>query len=233
MARINLFTKSLLGRNISMAETNATYGSHACTGDMADAYELGSAMAREQLSADDRQLLDGMKDDTVIVVPGTYDHIHQVLQSLKIPFKTVQQDELRTYPLRPREQTVYVNCASSFPAAAAHRLRKFVDEGGQVITTDWALKNVLEVAFGEVSTPVSLDHTLMFLFRMYSSFVTTVKRQATKSSAYKSMIQPIPSCLVFCPLQNMPILNGGSNLRPTPSKSSMRNVFAFSSNRTN
>ena len=48
--------------------------------------------------------------------------------------------------LKP-EQTIYVNCPSSFPKEAALKLRKFVEEGGQLITTDWALKNVLEVAF--------------------------------------------------------------------------------------
>ena len=125
--------------------------SHVCEGDMADAYELGSAMAREQLSTEDKKLIDEIGDDTVIVVPGTYDHINQVLQSLKIPFKTVEQAQLTTYPLRPADQTVYVNCSNTFPVDAAHRLRQFVDDGGQLITTDWALKNVLEVAFGEVS----------------------------------------------------------------------------------
>ncbi|CAF3466337.1 unnamed protein product [Rotaria sp. Silwood1] len=104
----------------------------ASNNDMTDAYELGSAMAREQLSSEDKKLLDEMEHDTVIVVPGTYDHIHQVLTSLKIPFKTVHQHELLTYPLRPEDQTVYVNCASSFPADVAHRLRKFVDDGGQL-----------------------------------------------------------------------------------------------------
>jgi hypothetical protein len=140
-----------------MAKSYSADHDTVCQDDMADAYELGSEMAREHLSAEDKQLIDGMADDTVIVVPGTYDHIHKVLTSLKIPFKTVQQNELLTYPLRPEEQTVYVNCASSFPAEVAHRLRKFVDDGGQLITTDWALKNVLEVAFGEVS--YSLSHT--------------------------------------------------------------------------
>ncbi|CAM4751060.1 unnamed protein product [Rotaria magnacalcarata] len=129
-----------------------SYGAQQCAAtkdDMTDAYELGSEMAREQLSAEDRHLLENIGDDAVIVVPGTYDHIHQVLTSLKIPFKTVHQEELLTYALRPADQTVYVNCANSFPAAVARRLRKFVDDGGQLITTDWALKNVLEVAFGE------------------------------------------------------------------------------------
>ena len=142
---------------------------------MADAYELGSDMAREQLSTEDKKLLDEMKDDTVIVVPGTYDHIHQVLASLKIPFKTVQQHELLTYPLRPNEQTVYVNCANTFPPAAAHRLRQFVNEGGQLITTDWALKNVLEVAFGEVSVlRLRFEDVNRCVCSPFSSFVTTV-----------------------------------------------------------
>ncbi|UJR35910.1 hypothetical protein I4U23_028651 [Adineta vaga] len=127
----------------STTNSFSTQHNDVCQGDMADAYELGSAMAREQLSAEDKKLLEDIGDDTVIVVPGTYDHIHQVLKSLKIPFKTVQQSELLTYPLRPADQTVYVNCAT------AHRLRQFVNDGGQLITTDWALKNVLEVAFGE------------------------------------------------------------------------------------
>jgi hypothetical protein len=134
-----------------MAFSYSTQHVDACQGDMADAYELGSEMAREHLSAEDKKLIDGITSDTVIVVPGTYDHIHQVLTSLKIPFKIVQQHELLTYPLRPEDQTVYVNCADSFPPGAAHRLRQFVNDGGQLITTDWALKNVLEVAFGEVS----------------------------------------------------------------------------------
>jgi hypothetical protein len=136
-----------------MANSYSTSHKHNKVGqdDMADAYELGSAMAREHLSVEDKKLLDEIGSDTVIVVPGTYDHIHQVLTSLKIPFKTVHQDELLTYPLRPKDQTVYVNCANTFPEKVAHRLRQFVNDGGQLITTDWALKNVLEVAFGEVS----------------------------------------------------------------------------------
>jgi len=133
----------------SYVSSNASRHDDVCQGDMADAYDLGSAMAREQLSTEDKQLLEGIQNDTVIVVPGSFDHIHQVLANLKIPFTTVQQHELINYPLRPNDQTVYVNCASSFPHEAAHRLRQFVNDGGHLITTDWALKNVLEVAFGE------------------------------------------------------------------------------------
>ena len=135
-----------------MAQYSSVPQQDACGGEMVDSYALGSAIAREQLSAEDEKYLSEIKDDTIIVVPGTYDHIHQVLTSLNLPFVTVSQEDLLTYPLRPEEQTVYVNCANSFPEQVAHRLRKFVNDGGQLITTDWALKNVLEVAFGEVSS---------------------------------------------------------------------------------
>lgn len=147
--------------------SNSVPMQHNCQNEMTEAYELGSAMAREQLSSEDKKLLDEISDDTVIVVPGTYDHIHQVLGSLKIPFKTVHQHELSTYPLRPKDQTVYVNCASTFPTDAAHRLRKFVEDGGQLITTDWALQNVLQVAFGEVSSRSFSENNTsnIFIFR--------------------------------------------------------------------
>ena len=42
---------------------------------------------------------------------------------------------------------MYVNYPSRFPPESAKRLEKFVRSGGQLITTDWALKNVIEVAF--------------------------------------------------------------------------------------
>ncbi|CAF1317583.1 unnamed protein product [Didymodactylos carnosus] len=123
---------------------------HHCEGqgDMRDAYKVGAALAKENLSEQEQKLINEMADDTVIVVPGTYDHIHQVLENLNIKFKTVTQHDLLTYPLR-EEQTVYVNCASSFPPDVAHHLRKFVENGGQLITTDWALANVLQIAFPE------------------------------------------------------------------------------------
>ena len=116
---------------------------------MKDAYEMANEMVRERLkkeSADNIQILDDLKKTDVIVVEGTYDHIHLVLESLKIPFVSIHQNQLMEAELKPH-QTVFVNCASGFPPDAARKLATFVQQGGQLITTDWALKNVLEVAF--------------------------------------------------------------------------------------
>lgn len=98
------------------------------------------------MKSDDVEILDSVKDTDIICVRGTYDHIHLVLEAIGIPFAHVSPESLLRMELKP-EQTIYVNCPSSFPKEAALKLQKFVSEGGQLITTDWALKHVLEVAF--------------------------------------------------------------------------------------
>lgn len=116
---------------------------------MDQAYKLANEMVRGKLQREDKgniKILDELKNNDVIVVNGTYDHIHMVLESLKIPFASIGQHQLMQAKLEPH-QTIFVNCASDFPAEAARKLATFVSEGGQLITTDWALKNVIEVAF--------------------------------------------------------------------------------------
>ena len=100
----------------------------------------------ERENPEDVAILDSIKDTDIICVRGTFDHIHLVLQAIGIPFAHVDPHSLTSMELKP-EQTVYVNCPSSFPRDAAMKLRKFVEAGGQLITTDWALKHVVEVAF--------------------------------------------------------------------------------------
>lgn len=116
---------------------------------MKEAYELANGMVREKLrseSTENIQILDNLKENDVVVVNGTYDHIHLVLESLKIPFVSIDHNQLLRVELEPH-QTVFVNCASTFHPEAARKLADFVSRGGQLITTDWALRNVLEVAF--------------------------------------------------------------------------------------
>lgn len=116
---------------------------------MKEAYKLANNMVRNRLNNEDEKnitILDNLEKNDVIVVSGTYDHIHMVLNNLEIPYANINQDQLLTAKLSPH-QTIFVNCASSFPIKGAQKLASFVATGGQLITTDWALKNVLEVAF--------------------------------------------------------------------------------------
>lgn len=120
-----------------------------CQAQMDEAYRLANEMVREKLAREDTEnirILDGLKTSDVIVVDGSYDHIHNVLESLKIPFARMGQRGLLKAKLEPH-QTVFVNCSASFPDGAARKLAAFVAAGGMLITTDWALTHVIEAAF--------------------------------------------------------------------------------------
>lgn len=113
------------------------------------AYNISKKVVRERIereAPEDVAILDSVAESDIICVRGTYDHIHLVLEAIGVPFAHVSPEQLVKMELRP-DQTVYVNCPSSFPSAAARKLSGFVESGGMLITTDWALKHVLEVAF--------------------------------------------------------------------------------------
>ena len=85
------------------------------TGDkkMQKSYELANSLLRDRLKNEDEEnikLLDNIDKADVVVVDGTYDHIHLVLQYLKLPFTRVTQQQLMSLKLKP-SQTVFVNCA--------------------------------------------------------------------------------------------------------------------------
>ncbi|HAS41293.1 MAG TPA: hypothetical protein DCS93_12480 [Microscillaceae bacterium] len=113
---------------------------------MKKAYRLAKNLLKDRLNNEDKDLLENIDQTDVVVVSGTYDHIHLVLKHLNLPFVEVNHNQFLGVNLKP-DQTVFVNCASSFPPEGARKLATFVSQGGQLITTDWALKNVLEVGF--------------------------------------------------------------------------------------
>ena len=116
---------------------------------MNTAYELAATLLRDRLAKESKeniQLLDQLGKTDVVVIDGSFDHIHLVLDSLKIPYLRLTQELFHEVVLRP-EQTVFVNCSSSFPENGARKLAGFVASGGQMVTTDWALRTVLEVGF--------------------------------------------------------------------------------------
>lgn len=119
------------------------------TAQMKKAYEVSGYMVKERLTGEDsinKEIIADVSESDLIVIDGTYDHIHLVLSSLTLPYTQISQRQLTGLTLKPH-QTVFVNCASGFPTDLAHKLSEFVAQGGQLITTDWALKFVLEAGF--------------------------------------------------------------------------------------
>lgn len=135
--------------NLYSQQTPHEHTHEAGTENMQKAYQLANSLVRDRLKDEDAEnieILDNIDQSDIISVNGTYDHIHLVLKHIGIPFTQINHAQLMKLDLKPH-QTVFVNCASGFPPEAARKLTTFVNAGGQLITTDWALKNVLEVAF--------------------------------------------------------------------------------------
>lgn len=113
------------------------------------AYEAAAAIAREQLrraAPDKARTLDEVERSDVVVVSGTYDHVESVLEALAVPHTVIAPSDLDRLRLNP-EQLLIVNCPGDVSSAAVARIRSFVESGGSLFTTDWALKHVIEPAF--------------------------------------------------------------------------------------
>ncbi len=113
------------------------------------AYKAAATITREQLRRDAPErarALDDVQASDVVVVAGCYDHVESVLGALEVPHVLVQPEQVDRLDLRP-EQLLIVNCPGQVSAAAIARIRRFVEAGGSLFTTDWALKHVVEPAF--------------------------------------------------------------------------------------
>jgi hypothetical protein len=113
------------------------------------AYRAAAQITREQLRRDApgrARTLDEVEQSDVVVVAGIYDHVESVLQALEVPHSLVTPAEVERLTLRP-EQLLIVNCPGDVSPRAVRRIRAFVEAGGSLFTTDWALKHVVEPAF--------------------------------------------------------------------------------------
>jgi len=118
---------------------------------MKASYKAGAFFARLKMEKKDPEAAKALKEVTeadVVVVDGTYDHAHMVLELAGIPFVRIGTMDMDAIKLRP-DQTLFINCPGQVSATAIRKITTFVNGGGLLITTDWALKHVIEAAFPE------------------------------------------------------------------------------------
>ena len=119
------------------------------TSDRQRAYRAGAQVARERVAREaplDAAALDQIEASDIVIVPGTYDHVENVLEALEMPFTPVDPGQLSKVPLRP-EQLLVINCPGQISRRAVDHVRDFVAAGGSLFATDWALRHVIEPAF--------------------------------------------------------------------------------------
>ncbi len=97
--------------------------------------------------------LDDLKKDDILVVSGSFDHIHKVLDALRLKYVRKAPWSLTSpKPLDFKKyKIVFWNCGESLGrrrmASIGKRLKAFVRDGGYLFTTDWGVANVLPYAF--------------------------------------------------------------------------------------
>ncbi len=112
-------------------------------------YETGARWAKERMSRErpaDAAALATVRQSDIVAVRGEYDRVEQVLGALELPFVVADPADLPRLELRP-EQLLVLNCPGHVPERAVPRIEAFVRGGGSLLSTDWALRHVIEPAF--------------------------------------------------------------------------------------
>ena len=116
---------------------------------MSKAYRVAQEMLKDRLKDVDESMaekFDELNESDIVVVRGTYDFIEQVFNGIGLKYKIVSGESLDTIQLDP-EQIVFINCPGEISNKGLRKLVSFVEKGGFLFTTDWALKHVVEKGF--------------------------------------------------------------------------------------
>jgi hypothetical protein len=82
----------------------------------------------------------------VIIVTGSADHMEHVMQRANVKYALITPEMLAHTPLNWR-QILMVNCTGEMSPEARERVRRFVNAGGLLYTTDHAVQHLLEPIF--------------------------------------------------------------------------------------
>jgi len=116
---------------------------------MSTAYRVAQEMMKDRLKDVDKSMaeeFDGLNESDIIIVKGTYDFIEQVFDGIGLKYKIITTEAIGTVKLDP-EQIVFINCPGDVSRKGLRNLVSFVEKGGFLFTTDWALKHVVEKGF--------------------------------------------------------------------------------------
>jgi hypothetical protein len=116
---------------------------------MRRAYRVSGRLFRDRLAAErpgDDAELSAIRPAEVVVVRGRFDHMHRVLEATRVPFLHLDPMQLARADW-DRMQVLLINCPGQLPDEARERIAPWVRGGGYLLTTDWALKHVLERVF--------------------------------------------------------------------------------------
>ena len=138
----------------------AVFRSHETNGDAMDdklsdldlmgkAYSAAGKAFRSRLrerAPEDEQHLRAIRPSEIVVIRGHYDHIERVLRATEVPHLVVTPEDVGRLHWSEL-QVLMVSCPGNLSPESISRIAAWVRRGGYLVTTDWALKHVIEPAF--------------------------------------------------------------------------------------
>lgn len=125
------------------------YGQIVERSSMGQAIDLASRIveARMKLKApDDWKKVKEMTEEEIVVVRGAYDRVETILSLNGIKHRVVNPAGVAGLQPNPRG-IMMINCPGNLPREAIAWVRDFVDKGGHLLTTDWAIRGTVQQAF--------------------------------------------------------------------------------------
>jgi hypothetical protein len=119
--------------------------------EMQKAYGASAKIMEKRMSKErpeDLEVLKKVKDSAIIIVAGSYDKIELVLDLIKVPYVLIQPHDVEQIELKA-DQILIINCPGNVSQGALDKIKHFIRIGGFMMTTDWALLNILEKIFPE------------------------------------------------------------------------------------
>ena len=116
---------------------------------MSKAYKVAQEMLKDRLRDVDESManeFDEIHESDIVIVRGEYDFIEQVFSGIGLKHKAIGAGSLDSIELNP-EQIVFINCPGNVEKKGLRKLVTFVENGGFLFTTDWALKHIIEPGF--------------------------------------------------------------------------------------
>jgi len=115
-----------------------------------DLYDVSSKIVKDRIAAEsieDLSVINNLDASAVVVVFGSADKIQNVLTAIDLPHTLIQPEQLHLVKLNP-EQTLYINChPTGYNSLAYDKVRQFINDGGQVVSTDYTLNTLLQYVF--------------------------------------------------------------------------------------
>jgi HEAT repeat protein len=90
----------------------------------------------------------------IIVIEGAWDKAQRALDHLDIKHTLIRAQQLKKVGLNPN-QVVLINCEGNLDKDSAERLKWFVNVGGYVMSTDWALTKAIQTCFPDYAVQFS------------------------------------------------------------------------------